>query len=189
MTKPIRTVPRLRIALIAGMLSVGMLACRVGPRPPLEPVEASSQESDAFTDAWRSALSIGRGEVELVITEQQLTSFLASRITEAERPILQKPQILLRDGSIRIYGVADFGPIEAGALVVVQPVLDPQGTIAFEITSAELGPLPAPRAMMNALSELLTEAFTGKLGSLATGIRITSLAIADGQAAIVGSLR
>jgi hypothetical protein len=36
---------------------------------------------------------------------------------------------------------------------------------------------------------LLTEAFTGTLGSMATGIRITSLAIADGQVAIVGSPR
>jgi hypothetical protein len=39
------------------------------------------------------------------------------------------------------------------------------------------------------LSELLTEAFTGTLGSMATGIRITSFDIAEGQIVIVGSPR
>jgi len=43
--------------------------------------------------------------------------------------------------------------------------------------------------LKDSISAILTEAFTGTLGSLATGIRVTSLAVADGQMAIVGELR
>lgn len=168
---------------------LGGVACRIGPRPSQAPIEVSPEESEALTSKWETALSLQTGEVKLVITEQQLTSFLAARIAEADRPLIDQPQVYLRDGSIQIYGVAELGPIQAGALLAVQPVLDSQGAVSFDVTAAELGPLPAPKALVSGLSKLLTEAFTGKLGPLATGVRITSLAIADGQVAIIGSLR
>lgn len=164
------------------------MACRIGPQPPDEPTAADGDPS-AVVNAWETALSLESGEVTVVFTEQQLTAFLVSRISEAERPVIDQAQVYLRSGEISIYGIAQVGPLDAGALVVAQPVLDAAGTLAFEITSAELGPFPAPAAMLRAVSDLLTEALTGKLGPLATGVRITSLAIADGQVAIVGSLR
>lgn len=180
---------RSKTALLAACTLFALVACRLGPRLPDAAILPSDQDSPTLAGIWRAALAVEGGEVRLVFTEQQLTSFMASHIGEAERPAFNQAQIRLRDGRIKIYGVAELGPIEAGALIEVQPIVDPLGTIAFEITSAKLGPLPAPQAMLSGLSELLTEAFTGKLGPLATGIRITSLAIADGQVAIVGSLR
>jgi hypothetical protein len=114
---------------------------------------------------------------------------LSERFESDEEPILRHPQVFLREGEIRIYGTASAGVFEAGALLSIQPIISSNGDVEFDITTAEFGPVPAPAALTLVLSELLTEAFTGTLGSMATGIRITSFAIADGQIAIVGSPR
>lgn len=174
------------------LLFVG-LACMVnvgGPSAP-EADPVPTLEPEALADTWRSILSIepSNGQVRLILTEQQLTYFLAARMADEQDPLLRSPQVLLREGEIRIYGVASAGPFEAGALVSIQPLVDSEGQLSFEVTSAEFGPLPVPDTLKESLSDLLTEAFTGKLGSLATGIRITSLAITNGEAAIVGELR
>ena len=160
-----------------------------GPTPPAEFIPTSPDSADELTDTWDSALSLELEEIRLVITEQQLTSFLAQRIEDSDEPLLTRPQVFLREGEIRVYGTAGVGPFEAGALLSIQPSIDSNGDISFEVTSAEFGPVPAPEALTDGLSGLLTEAFTGKLGSLATGIRITSFAIAGGEVAIVGELR
>lgn len=175
-------------AISLGALAA-LVACRVGPQPPGELIEPPGVGTSEVRQMWEAALDVEGGQVKLVLTEQQLSAYLTSRLAETERPVIDLASIYLRDGEISIYGVAELGPLDAGALIVVEPVLDAAGSLAFAVTSAELGPFPAPKTMLEALSDLLTEAFTGKLGPLATGIRITSLAIADGQVAIVGSLR
>ena len=178
--------------LLAVSIVVAGAACQInvgGPEPPAEIIHPSEASATELEDNWDSALSLDTGEITLVITEQQLTSFLSERIESDEEPILRRPQIFLRDGEIRIYGTASAGVFEAGALLSIQPIVSSGGDVEFDITTAEFGPVPAPGALTTVLSELLTEALTGTLGSMATGIRITSFVIADGQIAIVGSPR
>jgi len=178
--------------LLAVSVAAAGLACQIsvgGPEPPAEIVPASEASATELASNWDSALSLDTDEVTLVISEQQLTSFLSERFESDEEPILQHPQVFLRDGEIRIYGTASAGIFEAGALLSIQPIVSSGGDVEFIITMAEFGPVPAPGALTTVLSELLTEAFTGTLGSMATGIRITSFAIADGQIVIVGSPR
>jgi hypothetical protein len=74
-------------------------------------------------------------------------------------------------------------------LLSISPILDADGTLAFEVTSADLGPVPAPEGIKESLSALVTEAFAGPIGSLATGLRVTSIAIEDGELALVGEMR
>ena len=181
-----------RPILLALFTVSAILACQIdvgGPQPPAETIPSSEAKATELAANWDAALSLGSGEVTLVITEQQLTSMLSERFEGDEEPILRRPQVFLREGEIKIYGTAGAGVFEAGALLSIQPTVDSEGNVEFEITTAEFGPVPAPEALTTVLSELLTEAFTGTLGSMATGIRITSLAIADGQVAIVGSPR
>ena len=177
--------------LMTATLAAG-LACQInvgGPEAPAETIPSSEAKATELAANWDAALSLDSVEVVLVITEQQLTSLLAERFESSEGPVLRHPQVFLREGEIKIYGTAGAGVFEAGALLSIQPTIDSEGNVEFEITTAEFGPVPAPGALTTVLSELLTEAFTGTLGSMATGIQITSLAIADGQVAIVGSPR
>jgi hypothetical protein len=90
---------------------------------------------------------------------------------------------------IRLYGISQQGVLQASVLITVAPRLEPDGSVYFEVTSADYGPFPVPDAVRQSVSAMFTEAFTTPLGSVATGLRLTSIAVADGQIAIVGELR
>lgn len=194
MRQPIYLRKRPMLGLFALSLLLTSMACQMyvgGPRPPEPAPEPSPEQSSQLMELWDSVRSVAAdtGEISLVLNEQQLTSYLMVRMSQDEQPLLDQPQVMLRDGEIRVYGIAVLGPFKAGTLMSIEPILDPEGRVTFQITSAEFGPLPAPKTLTEGLSSLLTEAFTGKLGPLATGFRITSLAISGGEVAIVGTLR
>ncbi len=118
-----------------------------------------------------------------------MTAFLAERIADREQPLIRNPQVYLRGGQIQVFGIAERGIFKANVLITVSPEITSEGDITFQLAEASLGPVPAPSALKSTISAVLTEAFTGSIGSLATGIRISSLAIADGQMTIAGELR
>ncbi len=180
------------LASILASLFLATLACQIdvgGPEPPY-PLITADDQADDVTDLWQSALesALDSGEVMLVLDENQLNTFVASRLA-AENSLLQEPQVFLRQNAIQVYGYVIQGVIRANMHLSISPILDQEGRISFELTSASVGPVPVPEAVKNTISAILTEAFTGTLGSFATGIRISSLVINDGQLAIVGELR
>jgi len=182
------------IACAALALGIGTLACTLdvgGPAAPGDPVPTSEAAAQEVLDAWKSAAaaSVSAGEVRLLINESQLTSLVAARLAENDDPVLRDPQVYLRQGQLQIYGTVQQGPLQGNVLLSITPRLNPDGTLAFELTSADLGPLPAPEGVKDSLSAVITEAFAGPIGSLATGLRITSIAIDSGELALVGVLR
>jgi hypothetical protein len=141
--------------------------------------------------AGTSALAgaVDTGQLTVILTEEQLTSALASRLAGEQDPSLKSPRVYLRDGTIQVFGDAQEGMFEATVRLVIAPVLDEEGRLGFELTAADFGPFPAPEGLKSGLSGMLSEALAGPMGTLATGIRITSVAIADGDLAIVAELR
>jgi hypothetical protein len=183
-----------RIACAALTLAFSTLACTMdlgGPAAPGAPIPTSEMAAQEILDAWKSAAAAfpSTGEVRLLITESQLTSRLAARLAESDTPVLRDPQVYLQQGQLQIYGRVQQGPFEGTVLFSISPVVNPDGTLAFELTSADLGPVPMPDGVKDSLSALITEAFAGSLGSLATGLRVTSIAIDGGELALVGVLR
>ena len=185
-----------RLALTSAAVSLALtgIACQIdvgGPQPPAPPIATPSSPADSMTAAWQSALTAAATthRLMIVLNEGQLTGFLTSRLEKQTNPVLSDAQVFLRQGQMRIFGVAQQGPFRANVLVTIAPVLKPDGSIGFEVASADLGPIPAPDSVRESLSAMLTEAFTGAIGSFATGFRIQSLAIANGELAIVGELR
>lgn len=180
--------------LVFVSLLLATLACQIdvgGPEPPGAPVPIQPSEAEQLQSNWRSALenALDTGQVSIIINESQMTAFLAERLAEREQPLIANPQAYLRDHQIQVFGVAERGILKANVLITVTPEITEDGEISFELSEASVGPVPAPSALKSTLSAVLTEAFTGSIGSLATGIRISSLAIADGQMTIVGELR
>lgn len=184
----------LRIACAALTLGVSTLACTLnvgGPKLPAEPIPTSQAAAQEILEAWESAAGASgtTGEVRLIITESQLTSLVATRLAENPDAVLKDPQVYLRQGQIQIYGTVQQGPLQGSVLLSITPYVQSDGTLGFNLTSADLGPLPAPEAVKDSLSAVITEAFAGPIGTLATGLRVTSIAIEDGELALVGELR
>jgi hypothetical protein len=181
------------VLVILTMLG-SLLACTLdvgGPEPPGNAIPIQPNSSAELEDAWRAALTDAalNGQITVILNETQLTAFINQRFQGGERPLITNPQIYLREGSILMYGVVERAILRGSILVTIQPEILPEGDLRFAISDASLGPVPAPEALLDALSAVLTEAFTGSVGSLATGIRVSSLAIDNGEMAIVGELR
>ena len=174
------------------MLSI--LACQFnlgGPEPPGEPIPVQENAAEVLTEMWQSAVldAVETGQVTVLLNEIQLTSLLSQRMEAEENPVLHDPQVYLRNKMIQIYGTTINGPFKANVLIGITPINSPEGELTFDITKAEYGPIPAPTALKDTVSAILTEAFTGTIGSLASGIRVNTIVIYNGEMAIVGEVR
>jgi hypothetical protein len=182
----------LSLALIS--LAAAMVACMIdigGPDPPGSAMPIEEDSAEQVRQTWQSAIQSAalEGQVRVILNERQLTGFLAERFESSQNPLLSDPQVYLRQGAIQIYGIVQRAMLSGSILISVRPVVTEQGDIHLDVSEASIGPVPAPAALRDTISALLTEAFTGSVGTLATGIRITALVIADGEMAIVGELR
>jgi hypothetical protein len=175
-------------------LLAATLACQIdigGPEQPGPPIPVSTEVAGQVGLSWKSAVDAAGpgGEVSVTFDESQITSFLASRLSGEDQPLIREAQAYLRDGLIQIFGVTQQGVLSATVLVAISPQVTPEGDVKIEVVSIDLGPLPVPDALKDSLSAILTEAFSGSFGPLATGLRATSIRVADGQITITGKIR
>jgi hypothetical protein len=129
------------------------------------------------------------GIITLQITENQLTSYLTSKIEAQIKPIISGPQVFLREGQIKIYGKAQSGIFTANVSVTALIMVDMDGQPEIKIIQTDLGPLPTPQGVNDAVSALVREALTGPLGPVATGFRLESLSISDGLMTVKGRIK
>ena len=173
-------------------LALAGLACDLtvgGPTPPASPVPFSTEAAGEVPNVWQQAATSipAGGDVSVTFTEQQLTSFVALKLAENENAFLTDPQVFLRDGKIQLYGNAESNGVKTSALITIAVTVSPEGNVVFNAEKADFGPLPVPSALLDSLSATLNEALTGQAGSFASGFKVSSISIADGQMAITGT--
>ena len=180
-----------RIILVFFALASASLACSIfigGPvysETPISVSTASAQDLQAYID---QAVANGSqsGTITLQITESQLTSYLAVKLASETDPLITAPQVLLRDGQMIIYGKMVHGIFTANVNITTLVSVDEKGQPKIEITQTDFGPLPAPKGLDDSVSALVSEAFTGSIGPIATGFRLDSITIADGVMTVTG---
>lgn len=183
---------RLAQFAVGASLMLATLGCQLnlgGPQAPEAPPPDSNSTFQEFEGLFEGAAITGDGHFTVIVTEAQMTSLVAARFQLEEDPFLKDPVILLQDGAIQLHGKVEEGLLTADALVVIEPVIQGDGSLAFSVTSADLGPIPVPDPLRDSLSTMITEAFTGSIGPLATGIRLDTVAIDNGEMAIQGQIR
>lgn len=175
-------------------IALTVLACTIsvgGPPYPAERIPVSTAAITQLHESLATAMVRGAesGEVALVISEAQLTSYLAYYLQNQPQPFVTDPQVYLRDGQVQVYGTVQRGYLKATARVVLTPKIDSEGRLQLELTSADFGPFPTPEGLREALTTMVSEAYTGALGPVATGFRLTSVVIANGYALLTGRIR
>ncbi len=183
---------RILLAVVAALALAG-LACSVGggrvPTPPASPVVVSTESVGALEQTVQDALKNAQnGEVTIVVTEQQITSYAALKLAEEPDAPIQDVQVYLRDGQIQIYGRATVRGITAPAVVKMKVGTTAEGKLDVTVADAKFGPMPVPSSLLNSLSGGINEMLSGQFGPQATGIKITSVAIGDGQMSITGQM-
>ncbi len=183
------------LSLFFTPLLLSTLACSIlvgGPEYPANVVPVSADEVTTMQAQIQQAFLDGAqtGVVTFKITEAQLTSYIALKLQEQTDPPFTDPQILLRDGQMQMYGKVTQGYFYAYMLIVMNVGVDPAtGLPSITIASADFGPVDAPEGINNAISTIISEAFTGSFGPVATGIRIETISIADGVMTLSGRIK
>lgn len=183
---------RILLFLIA-MISAS-LACTMfvgGPEYPEGAIPVSAEAVESLRTQMEAAVQAGAqsGTITLQITEEQITSYIAFKLASQENPALQKPQVYLRDGQMQVYGTVQRGYFIANVLVLLNVSVDELGQPKIEIASADFGPLPASEGMKQSLTAIVTEAYTGSLGPIATGFRLETISIANGLMTVTGRIK
>lgn len=175
------------------MVLTATLACTVflgGPAYPVVP-PADPQQAPDFAGRIASAAASAAltGEFTLDITQAELTSYLRSQLGSQSNPVLSDPEVELLDGLMIIHGRAQMGILQANVKITTELTVDENGTPQIKITQADFGPLPAPRAVREAVGSLLRETLTGPFGPAAIGFRLESIAVTDGIMTVRGRLK
>ena len=180
-----------RFLLSLAAFALAALACSIfvgGPAYPEPPIAPSTQSVEEAQAQIEKALteSTQTGQFSLVITESQLTAYLAAKLQEQSTPVISEPLVVLQDGAVRIYGKAQSGLLVATVSATARVAVDGNGQPQIEITQAEFGPIPMPQSLVGGLTAFLQEALTGQLGPAATGFRLESIDISDGVLTVTG---
>lgn len=176
------------------ILITSVLACSVnigGPDYPGEIIPASTEALGTMEGIIQQAMTNAAtsGQLSFIINEVQMTSYVSNKLQGQTEPILTNPQVLLRDGQIQIYGTIQRGIVSATARVIIAAGVDPTGGLLIDIVEADFGPLPVPDQLKDIITAMISEAFTGSIGTLATSFRIETIVISEGIMAISGSMK
>jgi hypothetical protein len=182
-------------SLIAGLIIVFFLpavACTAylgGPDIPGPAITPVGNPED-IEKAWSDAVSISTdGTVLVVFTEAELTAYIQQKLNTDPDNSFHSAQVFLRDGRIKIYGILDTGLVSASVLIILRPEVTADNKINLILEQAQVGPLNLPGDLLSAVSDMLTEALTGQVGSPASGFQIVEILVGDGQIAIRGTIR
>jgi len=162
-----------------------------GPDYPEGTIPVSAEAVQTLRTQIQAAVLAGAesGEITLLITEEQITSYIAFRLAAQDNPLLKDPQVFLRDGQMQVYGKVERGYFIANVLIALNVNVDAAGQPVIEIATADFGPFPAPDGLRQSLTAIVTEAYTGSLGPVATGFRLDRIDIANGLMTVMGRIK
>jgi len=176
------------------MLMLASLACTIfvgGPDYPSQAIPVSNDAAQSIQDAVKQAVAAGAstGVITLQINETQLTSYLAYKLDAQVNPLMTDPQVYLRDGQMQLFGKVQRGWFTANVSIITSVSVDENGKPKIDVISTDFGPLPAPAGLNDAISTIVSEAYTGSLGPVATGFRLDSINIANGVMTLTGRVK
>jgi hypothetical protein len=143
------------------------------PSTPLEGEGESSFDQDPTS-----------GRVTIVLTEFDMTSFLAAEMDAQDNPPLRNPQVLLRDGQVEVLGQAQTGPLTTNVRVVTVVNVDAEGQLNLQVISADLGAIPAPEQVTNQISNIANDNFRRSIAPHMQGYRAEKVVVDGGRITI-----
>lgn len=184
----------LRQILILALPVLITLACQInvgGPQSPYPPIPLSPDAALQFEQVVASALQPGptAGTFAFTLSEEQMTSFIARKLQEQPDPVLNNPQVYLRNGQIDVYGLVQRDWLLANVHLTLKAEISADGKPQVKMVSSDLGPLPLPTGFLDSFTSLIEEMTTGSFGTAATGIKLENISISDGMLTVTGKLR
>lgn len=182
------------LLLLLGVLVIATIACQMPvrgtfPQQPENAVvsgDASTQMEDQLATA--AAQLQQSGSVTLILTETQLTSYLADQLAAQPEAPITDAQVRLYDGLMEITGQTTLGILTTSVRLVFEPFTE-QGNLRVSIQEAQMGSIPLPESTLNNLAEVINQSLDGLVTLNNQNIYIDSLSITDGSITLTGQLQ
>lgn len=182
-----------RFLLVLTILLLASLACSLAgiKTPTPAPVPVSTEAVDALETQVESAAATAAsgGEVNLTITEQQLTSAAVFALQQQPDTPIQDFQLHLRNGQMQISGRVTNQGTSLSFKVALKLSVDPNGKLQYEIVSAKIGSVSLPQFIIDEITSQIDSVLTSQFSTAAGNLTLKQITINEGYLTIVGSLR
>ncbi len=128
------------------------------------------------------------GQVSVILTDTQLTSYIAQKLALNEDSPLTNPQVILQNGQIEVTGKATIGILTAPATIILEPYAN-QGNLGITIKEAKLGSVPLPQSTLDSISQTLNENLNDLITIRGDKFYLETIAISDGSLTLSGHLQ
>ena len=150
-------------------------------RPLQVSQEAAQRLEDKLQGAWDHQ---NEGQFRLHVTDDELTSYLNTKMKDQKSIPLSEARVWLTRGRIYVAGElrSDDLPLSGQAAFVISArVVDDQ--VKLHVEQASLGPVPIPQALTASVEETIN----GALAQAQLHVRILELEILEGEAILVAA--
>jgi hypothetical protein len=160
------------------------------PARPGDPIPVSPEAAQQFRESLQTAANAAQtsGSASVIITEAQITSWLAEELLRRPELPVRDVQVYLRDGKVQIFGMLVGQDNTTTALATAAFSLSAEGQPNLIIEQATFGRTSVPGLILSGLNSLLNQNLVAEINEQAPGLRVTSFSIADGQAVLSGQL-
>ena len=177
--------------LLLALLLLVSLACNLGGSsaeigPPEGIIPVNQEATDRLKQNFNQALQETgiSNEAQLRVTNEEITSLVATELTRTDKIPLTNPQVWFTAGRIFMIGdVSAFG-VSNSSIIVATAVVD-DGRLVVEVQEAQMGPFDFPDAILESITQTVNETLAGILIDL----EIVRLEILEGEMFVVGTRR
>jgi uncharacterized protein YpmS len=170
--------------MISTMLFVS-LACNYARRNANQALESSPQSTSAIEGVPIDP----QGKLRLVLDEAQLTALISKELNSQESPVLQDPQVSLRNGQMVLTGKVQQSGLNADLEMIMDVGVTADGRPDVSLISASVGFFSLPQNMLDDLSAQIKSAFESKIDQGIDKVFIESITIDGGEMVIEGHAR
>jgi uncharacterized protein YpmS len=184
---PMITTRKIQIYLMISVLVLASLACNYAKRNAnrlLDPPQTTSS-SDGLGEVPLNA----QGKLRLVVSEAQLTDLISKELSSQPDPVLQDPQVYLRDGQMVLTGKVQQSGLNAELEMIMEVGVTADGRPDISLVSVSVGMFSLPQNMLDDLSSQIKSAFESKIDHGIDQIFIESITIDGGEMVIEGHAR
>jgi hypothetical protein len=182
-----------KVSLLLSLLLLLSLACGLGRGrnsalvgPPEGLITVNQEATDRLKQNFNQALQETslNSESWLRVTNEEITSLVATELAQTGRIPLTNPQVWFTAGRIYITGdVTAFG-LSNNSVIVATAVVE-NGRLVVEVQEAKMGPFDFPDTMLESITQTVNETLAGILIDL----EIVRLEILEGEMFVVGTRR
>jgi hypothetical protein len=188
------------VLCVGAFVAFGFYIRSNSPEPPLgESFTPSAADADRVATMVVNTINVaeeGRGEFSLTISQEEASSWLATRLNDNQTQNnlssnnevrLDNPQVTFQNGEAQLYGEIEIpGWGSTPVMIDLFYLLTPQGKVEVGVGEINLGGFGLPDSFLRDINTQLQADIDRELNNLNPNYQVSNLTLQNGQLSISG---